>query len=294
MGKRPSLTLESDDEYKENVSDRFLGRIQRRKSQFRLMVVNKRDSSPSGERSNSIETALDLIRAGIPAVVITQFERSVAAEISFFREFYSALIQGHSLDTALNASRKAIFYNQLGMEWGAPQLYTSLLDGRPFGMDREVEKQPAVIDDDLAARLPAIEELIQGGKDDPDVLLKNSLPGQVANQVELLRSNYAAAVGLWVNSDGTAKSLGSRRTSPTEKKLYDTLTFLVTSARSLAAPSSDPYNRQRAGQQLQAETQSAQRLWKRVKASGVISPGLDRQWRNTLNGLRKLGNAAIH
>ncbi len=121
----------------------------------------------------------------------------------------------------------------------------------------------------------------------------SSLARQVANQIELLRSNYAAAVGLWMNNDGTAESFGSRRTSPTERQLYDTLTFLLTSARNLAAPSSDAYNRQRAGRQLQADTQTAQQMWQRVKTTGVISQDLDSQWVNTLSSLRTLGNAAI-
>jgi len=120
-----------------------------------------------------------------------------------------------------------------------------------------------------------------------------SLARQVANQVELLRSNYAAAVGLWMNNDGTAESFGSRRTTPTERQLYDTLTFLLTSARSLAAPSSDAFSRQRAGQQLRADTQTAQDMWQRVKQTGVISQDLDNQWVNTLSNLRTLGNAAI-
>jgi len=121
----------------------------------------------------------------------------------------------------------------------------------------------------------------------------SSLAGQVANQIELLRSNYAAAVGLWMNNDGTAETFGSRRTSPTERQLYDTLTFLLTSTRNLAAPSSDAYNRQRAGRQLQTDTQIAQQMWQRVKTTGVISPDLDSQWVNTLSSLRTLCNAAI-
>src|SRR5215813_5906633 len=64
----------------------------------------------------------------------------------------------------------------------------------------------------------------------------SSLATQTANQVEVLRANYAAAVGLWINSDGTAESYGGRRTTATEQQLYDTLTYLLTSAKSLAAP----------------------------------------------------------
>jgi hypothetical protein len=120
-----------------------------------------------------------------------------------------------------------------------------------------------------------------------------SLARQVANQIELLRSNYAAAVGLWMSNDGTPESLGSRRTTPTELQLYDTLTLMLTSTRSLGAPSSDAYTRQRAGQQLRVDTQTAQQMWQRVKSTGVISQDLDNQWVNTLSNLRALGNAAI-
>jgi len=120
-----------------------------------------------------------------------------------------------------------------------------------------------------------------------------SLATQTSNQVENLRSNYAAAIGLWINSDGTADSLGGRRTTVTEKQLYDTLSFLLASAKSLAAPSSGASNRQRDGRQLQADTQTAQQMWQRVKSTGVISPELDRQWQNTLSSLHELSNAAI-
>jgi hypothetical protein len=120
-----------------------------------------------------------------------------------------------------------------------------------------------------------------------------SLATQTANQVEILRSNYAAAIGLWINSDGTAESLGGRRSTVTETQLYDTLSYLLTSSRSLATSSSNAFNRQRAGQQLQRETQTAQQMWQRVKSSGVISQDLDRQWQNALNNLRALSNAAL-
>src|SRR5262245_1133589 len=117
---------------------------------------------------------------------------------------------------------------------------------------------------------------------------------QVANQIEVLRSNYAAAIGLWINNnDGTAESLGSRTTSQTERQLYDTLTYLLASTRNLSTSSSNAYSRQRAGRQLQADTQNAQQMWQTVKTTGIISPDLDNQWVNTLSSLRTLGNAAI-
>ena len=120
-----------------------------------------------------------------------------------------------------------------------------------------------------------------------------SLATQTANQVEVLRSNYAAAIGLWINSDGTAESLGGRKTTATEMQLYDTLSYLLTSAKSLATPSLGAYNRQRAGQQLQRDSQTAQQMWQKVKLTGVISQDLDRQWQNAQSNLRALSNAAV-
>jgi opacity protein-like surface antigen len=119
------------------------------------------------------------------------------------------------------------------------------------------------------------------------------LASQTANQVEFVRSNYAAAIGLWINSDGTIESLGERRTTATETQLYDTLSYLLTSSRSLAASSSDALNRQRTGQQLQRDTQTAQQMWQRVKSTGVISQDLDRQWQSAHGSLRSLSTVAL-
>lgn len=121
----------------------------------------------------------------------------------------------------------------------------------------------------------------------------SSLAVQTANQLEILRSNYAAGVGLWINTDGSAESFGARQTTATERQLYDNLSYLLASARSLAAPTSPVYNRQSAGQQLRAGAQTAMQMWQRVKSTGVISQDLDRQWQNTLSSLRALSTVAL-
>jgi opacity protein-like surface antigen len=129
--------------------------------------------------------------------------------------------------------------------------------------------------------------------DTPSTRNISSQATQTANQVEFVRSNYAAAIGLWINNDGTVESLGGRRTTATETQLYDTLSYLLTSSRSLAASSSDAYNRQRAGQQLQRDTQTAQQMWQKVKSTGVISQDLDRQWQGAHSSLRSLSTVAL-
>lgn len=120
----------------------------------------------------------------------------------------------------------------------------------------------------------------------------SSLATQAANNLDVLRFNYGAVIGLWVQEDGSVVSMKSGTTS-SQRELFDNLKSLATSARTLAASSSDPYNRQRAGQQLQNQTQTAQQRWDRVKSSGVISPDLDRQWQTASNNLRSLSAAAL-
>jgi hypothetical protein len=120
----------------------------------------------------------------------------------------------------------------------------------------------------------------------------STLARQTANQVELLRANYAPVVGLWILRDGNVESLGGRRTTASERELFDSLSYLLTTTRNLSSSSSGAYDKRRAGQQLQSDTQTAQQRWEKVKSTGVISQDLDRQWQNTLSNLRALSSAA--
>jgi hypothetical protein len=116
---------------------------------------------------------------------------------------------------------------------------------------------------------------------------------QVANQLEVLKYNYAASIGLMVNPrDGSVESLGGRRQTATERELFDTIAYLQTSAKSLAAPSLDAYNRQRISQRLQSDSQTAQNMWQRARDTGMVSPDLDRQWQSAQSNLRSLISAA--
>ncbi|MGH9766990.1 MAG: hypothetical protein ACREAB_06085, partial [Blastocatellia bacterium] len=123
----------------------------------------------------------------------------------------------------------------------------------------------------------------------------SQLASQTANQIEILRSNYAAAVRGWINDrDGTIEPLGERTITTDERQLFETLTSMHTSARTLSAPSLDANNRLRSAQRLQGDTQTAQAMWRRVQqtSGGFISQDLNRQWQNVQNNLSTLLNAA--
>ena len=117
----------------------------------------------------------------------------------------------------------------------------------------------------------------------------SQLAREAANQIQTLRFNYAAQFGQEVNtSDQTNRPL-TRRLTPTEQQMYDTLRSLENSAKSL--PGS--FNRQRAGQQLRVDTQNATQLWESVRSStGFITSELNLQWQNVRNSLLALSDIA--
>lgn len=122
---------------------------------------------------------------------------------------------------------------------------------------------------------------------------QSALATQVANQIDVLKMNYAAVIGLWVKNDGTVDEIGGRRVTVTERQLYDSLNFMLTSARTLRNPSIGPSERQRAARQLQADTQTAQGYWSRVRSNGLIGQDLERQWQNLQGSLRSLIDSSL-
>ncbi len=114
---------------------------------------------------------------------------------------------------------------------------------------------------------------------------------QTANDLDVLRFHYAAAIGQYISPDGRSESLGGRRTTPTEQQLLETLATLQRSARSMASSSAE-YNRLPV-QQLQRDAQRAEQLWQSVRSSsGVITRDLDNLWQKSQTNLRSLINSA--
>lgn len=120
----------------------------------------------------------------------------------------------------------------------------------------------------------------------------SSLASQVANQIEVFRSNYAGDIGLWMNRDGTIDEIGERRPSAAQRQLFDTLSYMINSARALAAPTLDSYTRQQSRQRLQDDNQAARQTWQRVLSAGAITQERERQWQSLQNNLRALLDAA--
>jgi hypothetical protein len=115
---------------------------------------------------------------------------------------------------------------------------------------------------------------------------------QVANQIDVLRMNYAAAIGLW-RTNGSFNSLAGRTQTANERRLLDTLTHMHSSARALSGSSISVADRQRNAQQLQADWTTAQQYWLVVRPTGIISQDLEQQWQNLQGRLRTLIDTAL-
>jgi hypothetical protein len=116
------------------VSGQDLGVLMDDCRSLRLAVLNACEGARPGLNDAFAGAAQALVQQGIPAVVAMQFEISDAAAITFAGEFYDAVSQGHPIDTAVSATRKALFAKRFGAEWGTPVLYMRAPSGEVFSV----------------------------------------------------------------------------------------------------------------------------------------------------------------
>ena len=120
------LVLEDNDHNGDLVNGRYLGTILRDESSLQLALLN----SCSGGRTSVADpfagVGQSLLQKGIPAVIAMQFEITDEAAITFSSEFYSALVDGYSIETAVAEARKMIYASANKLEWATPVLYTSV------------------------------------------------------------------------------------------------------------------------------------------------------------------------
>src|SRR5262249_8804194 len=118
------LILEDEHHRGVHISGRKLGMLlyDHRRS-LRLAVLNACEGARVGRTDPFSGTAQSLVQQGIPAVIAMQFEISDEAAITLTQAFYTALAEGHPVDTALANARKVIFARGNEVEWGTPVLY---------------------------------------------------------------------------------------------------------------------------------------------------------------------------
>lgn len=126
------LLFEDKNGYAQNVTGFQLGTILRDHTSLRLVVLNSCEGARTSLNDPFSSVAAQLVQISIPAVVAMQFEITDQAAITFSEEFYSALVDGMPLETAVTEARKAIFASNNEIEWGTPVLFLRGNDGDIF------------------------------------------------------------------------------------------------------------------------------------------------------------------
>lgn len=137
-----NLILEDEEGRGRPVSGQDLGVLLHDHKPMRLVVLNACEGARSSRTDPFAGTAQSLVQQGLPAIIAMQFEISDQAAIRFAQEFYAAVSDGYPVDAALAESRKAIFTDGYGPEWGTPVLYLRAPDGLIFRVQRPAAPPP--------------------------------------------------------------------------------------------------------------------------------------------------------
>lgn len=123
------LVLEDSENKGHLVSGQYLGTMLHDESSLQLAFLNSCHGGRTSIDDPFAGVGQSLLQKGIPAVIAMQFEITDKAAITFSSEFYSALVDGYSIETAVSEARKRIYTSGNKLEWATPVLYTSIEGG---------------------------------------------------------------------------------------------------------------------------------------------------------------------
>ena len=124
------LVLEDREQKGDLVSGQQLGTILNNHSSLQLAFLNSCHGGRTSVADPFAGVGQALLQKRVPAVIAMQFEITDEAAIIFSEEFYSALVDGYSIETAVAEARKMIFASGNKLEWATPVLYTGIEGGR--------------------------------------------------------------------------------------------------------------------------------------------------------------------
>jgi outer membrane protein assembly factor BamB len=122
-----------------------LGTILGDEVSLRLAVLNSCEGGRTSLQDPFSGVASSLVQWEVPAVIGMQFEITDRAAILFATEFYAALADGLSVDTAVAEGRRAIYADHNDIEWGTPVLFMRVADGRLFDVAPHEPVRPAIV-----------------------------------------------------------------------------------------------------------------------------------------------------
>ena len=133
------LVLEDANQKGDLISGQQLGAILHDESSLQLAFLNSCNGGRTSVADPFAGVGQSLLQKGLPAVIAMQFEITDEAAINFSSEFYSALVDGYSIETAVTEARKMIYASGNKLEWATPVLYTSIESGVLLKKNTEVK-----------------------------------------------------------------------------------------------------------------------------------------------------------
>jgi formylglycine-generating enzyme required for sulfatase activity len=109
-----------------------LGTLFSNHPEIQLVLLSACEGARADVQDPFAGVATALVERGIPAVIGMQFEISNEAALTFGEEFYTALVDGMPIDTAVNEARRSVFFLPNWVEWATPVLYMRAPDGVLF------------------------------------------------------------------------------------------------------------------------------------------------------------------
>ncbi len=112
---------------------------------------------------------------------------------------------------------------------------------------------------------------------------------RVINQIEQIRYDYGATIGVWINRDGTYDPIGQRQPTADERKLLDSLGAMLNSVRALNLNSPNSAALRSNAARVQEDARIVEQAWKRVP----VSNNLNQKIRTVLQDARALAGQAV-
>ncbi len=139
------LTFDNGTGQSERIYATELARLLDRNS-LRLVLLNACKGAQNVQEDVFINTAAELIKRSVPAVLAMQYAVTDRAASEFAGSFYEAVADGLPIGSSVTEARVSMSVGAPGsLEWGTPVLYMRTADGHLFEFDRDAlpAKQPA-------------------------------------------------------------------------------------------------------------------------------------------------------
>ncbi|MES2461352.1 MAG: CHAT domain-containing protein [Armatimonadota bacterium] len=101
---------------------------------LKLAILNACEGARAGREDGLSGAAVALVERGMAAVIAMQFEITQETAVLFSEEFYSALVDGIPIDSAVTEARRAIFFEGNPAAWATPVLFMRSDDGILFDL----------------------------------------------------------------------------------------------------------------------------------------------------------------